>query len=43
MMLTTAQLVKHLEPALEAGIRDVIKVVSTIKGHALNTSVFHEL
>lgn len=32
-----ALLVKHLEPSLEVVMRDVIKAVNAVKGHALST------
>ncbi|XP_023707491.1 protein ZBED8-like [Cryptotermes secundus] len=43
MIHRQALLVKRFEPALEAVMHDVINVVNVVKGHALNTRLFHEL
>jgi hypothetical protein len=40
MIHRQALLVKHLEPALEAVMHDVIKLVSVLKGHAVKTRLF---
>ncbi|XP_066961776.1 protein FAM200C-like [Macrobrachium rosenbergii] len=38
-----ALVVKNLEPELEAVLNDVVKIVNVVKGHALNTRMFHDL